>query len=329
MRLSNGFAIVLVASGVGACARDSPVVPPGADAGSDAAIVALDAGQPDAAAPDAAVPDAAVDAGQRPTCDLNTDFAAPTLLPGPFHTGENLSGLDVDPNGIAMYLSMENKVGGSYYNILRVTRSAPEQDWSSMDMLFEGTPSLSFVDPALTGDGKLMYLGRVASGSFYRSIATGATPPFTQPAAVPTVEAGIRGRVRFDNRELCYSQGQDADLYCTPIDLLGRLSGVRVAQAALNSPADDGAPVFSSDGLALYFATNRTAGQQNDIWMSTRASLTAAWAVPNVVSNVNSTDSDEPAWISPNNCTMYVLSTRPVAGKSTSKRLFIAKRPGL
>ena len=48
--------------------------------------------------------------------------------------------------------------------------------------------------------------------------------------------------------------------------------------SAINSWADDYGPSISSDGLTLYFRSNRSGGRgQGDIWVSTRSSKDATW----------------------------------------------------
>lgn len=62
----------------------------------------------------------------------------------------------------------------------------------------------------------------------------------------------------------------------------------------LNTPALDGCPSQSPDGLSLYMATNRPGGKGGlDIWVATRASTSAAWGNPvNLGEPVNSAADD-------------------------------------
>src|SRR4051812_44623224 len=49
----------------------------------------------------------------------------------------------------------------------------------------------------------------------------------------------------------------------------------------VNSASTDNGPAFSGDGLSLYFYSGRTGGVgSDDIWVSHRASLAAAWGPP-------------------------------------------------
>jgi hypothetical protein len=62
----------------------------------------------------------------------------------------------------------------------------------------------------------------------------------------------------------------------------------------LNTPALDGCPIQSPDGLSLYIASNRPGGKGGlDIWVATRSSTTAAWGAPaNLGEPVNSAADD-------------------------------------
>jgi hypothetical protein len=64
--------------------------------------------------------------------------------------------------------------------------------------------------------------------------------------------------------------------------------------ADINTPAQDGCPIQSPDGLSLYIASNRPGGKGGlDIWVATRASATAPWGAPqNLGEPVNSAADD-------------------------------------
>jgi len=62
----------------------------------------------------------------------------------------------------------------------------------------------------------------------------------------------------------------------------------------LNTPAQDGCPIQSPDGLSLYIASNRPGGKGGlDIWVATRATTGAPWGAPqNIGEPVNSAADD-------------------------------------
>jgi hypothetical protein len=73
-----------------------------------------------------------------------------------------------------------------------------------------------------------------------------------------------------------------------------KLDDVGGNSTALNTPALDGCPIQSPDGLSLYMASNRPGGRGGlDIWVATRSSATAAWGAPtNLGEPVNSAADD-------------------------------------
>lgn len=62
----------------------------------------------------------------------------------------------------------------------------------------------------------------------------------------------------------------------------------------INTPALEGCPIQSPDGLSVYLASNRPGGRGGlDIWMATRASTSAPWGAPqNLGEPVNSAADD-------------------------------------
>jgi len=62
----------------------------------------------------------------------------------------------------------------------------------------------------------------------------------------------------------------------------------------LNTPAQDGCPIQSPDGLSLYIASNRPGGKGGlDIWVATRAATGVPWGAPqNLGEPVNSAADD-------------------------------------
>jgi Tol biopolymer transport system component len=91
------------------------------------------------------------------------------------------------------------------------------------------------------------------------------------------------------------------------------------------APDHEGAPVASADGLTLYIRSRRDGGQgDQDIWVATRANLTAPFSVFTNVMELNSPAHDAPGWLSPDNCRLYFSSTRP--GGPSNTNVYVAER---
>jgi hypothetical protein len=95
---------------------------------------------------------------------------------------------------------------------------------------------------------------------------------------------------------------------------------------SLNTSAAEGFPSISSDGLSLYYASDRPGGSGGgDIWMATRSSIEANWSEPiNLGPNVNSPSEELACCISPDNTELFISSNRP--GGMGGYDLYVARR---
>jgi hypothetical protein len=91
--------------------------------------------------------------------------------------------------------------------------------------------------------------------------------------------------------------------WCDPINL----------GSIVNSSSYEYHPYISSDGLSLYFCSNRSGGNGSyDLYVTTRASLTTSWGPPvNLGSTVNSSNGDYQPCISQDGLSLFFVSTRP------------------
>ena len=81
----------------------------------------------------------------------------------------------------------------------------------------------------------------------------------------------------------------------------------------VNTPGSDATPSISTDGLSLYFLSNRPEGfGYEDLWVTTRATLDDDWGAPiNLGVTVNSASSDGVPIISADGLELYFTSNRP------------------
>ena len=95
----------------------------------------------------------------------------------------------------------------------------------------------------------------------------------------------------------------------------------------VNSAYKDYWPWISSDGLSLYFGSNRpdTSGER-DIWVSTRATIEDDWGTPvNLGPPVNGPFSDSVARISTDELELYFASDRP-PGSTGIEDIWVSRR---
>lgn len=97
----------------------------------------------------------------------------------------------------------------------------------------------------------------------------------------------------------------------------------------LNSPAGDGFPTVTEDGLELYFASTRAASDTDvenwDIYVSTRTDWSSEWSEPvRLGDHINTPATEHSVTFSPDGRRMYFSSTRP--GGCGGLDLYVSER---
>jgi hypothetical protein len=94
--------------------------------------------------------------------------------------------------------------------------------------------------------------------------------------------------------------------------------------AGVNTASFDGMPSISTDGLSLYFCSDRPEGGGWDLYVTTRLTLDDPWEEPvNIGSPVNSSSGEYFPNISSDRLSLYFASDRPGSGFID---LYVAKR---
>ena len=95
----------------------------------------------------------------------------------------------------------------------------------------------------------------------------------------------------------------------------------------VNTSDWDAAPYISSDGLTLFFASERPGGQGNrDIWVTRRATISDPWGIPvNLGPPFNTSASDDTPCLSADGLMLFFVSNRP--GGYGHGDILVARRP--
>lgn len=103
-------------------------------------------------------------------------------------------------------------------------------------------------------------------------------------------------------------------LFCEPVNV-----------AEINSPYTDRDPTLSSDGLEIFFASNRPGGEGHyDIWYATRPSWTTPFSTPINLAQLNAPGWESDTFLSADGLSLYF--TRGWTGHTSGFDLFVATR---
>ena len=96
----------------------------------------------------------------------------------------------------------------------------------------------------------------------------------------------------------------------------------------ISSGQDDVLACLSSDGLELYFQSNRPGGSGGwDMWMARRATIDGAWAIPeNLGPSVNGSSWDGAPWVSADDLELHFYSRNRNGGHGHDD-IWVSKRP--
>jgi WD40 repeat protein len=125
------------------------------------------------------------------------------------------------------------------------------------------------------------------------------------------------GALLFFDRNSSPAGPTNVDLYVSPQASDGSF-GLPTVLSELNTPCNDIRPSIRSDGLEIFFHSNRAtpggAGCANntDLWVATRETLSQVWNTPeNLGPVINGASNDIQPYISSDGRTLYFASNRP------------------
>ena len=107
--------------------------------------------------------------------------------------------------------------------------------------------------------------------------------------------------------------GKDYNLYVAHRNSLAAAFGIPNTLVAENSATADDNPSVSSDGLTLWFASNRIANQPYHLYVATRSSVLADFGSPGLAATVNAADvtaTDAQPFITTDNKELWFVSSR-------------------
>jgi len=186
----------------------------------------------------------------------------------------NDNGASLSADGLSLFFGSDYPDAG-YWKLFLVTRESTDAPWSDRVNLGPAVNSsnLNSWEPSISADGLELYFGR-----------------------------GDRNK------------GIQVDLYVTTRENTN--AAWRMATSlgeTVNTTAHEDEPDISSDGLSLYFRSNRPGGLgDTDLWVTTRPSKQDAWRDPvNLGPTINSSSKDFSPSITADGLTLIFSSDRP------------------
>ena len=105
--------------------------------------------------------------------------------------------------------------------------------------------------------------------------------------------------------------GQPDHIYVATRADRGAQFAAATAVTSVNSSSADGTPFLSYDGLTLYFYSDRPGGVGgHDLWFAQRSDPLAGFGSAQLLAGINSTDIDYEEWVSRDELTLLIVSTR-------------------
>jgi hypothetical protein len=273
-------------------------------------------------------------------------WAAPTNLDATVNSSSDDFGPAISKNGLSLYFT-SNRPGFGATDIWVSQRSTTDDPWGP-PMNLGGVVNTTATEgpPTLSRDGHwLLFNSDRPTGSGDQDLWAshrskvhddfGWEPPINLGAGVNSAFFDA-GPSLFDDDEsdvsfLFFSSNRPGgaggfDLYVSALGYDG-VFGPAGLVSELSTVALEQRPSIRFDALELFFHSNRPGSAGNDLWVSTRTSVSAPWSPPmNLGATVNSATADQQPYIAADRRTLLFASNRP--GGSGGLDLYVTTRTG-
>lgn len=249
------------------------------------------------------------------------------VMLGPWGTAAKIPGADtaadeddvvLSANELELYFKKSNGNDQDLWVMTRTSTTAPFGSATQVANLNSGQGEES---PRLADNDLTIYFGR--GGDIYKATrANVGTQNWTTPAPVDAFNTGANEKwaVVCSNGYAMVSRANGTNLQDLYEGNVATTVNTLVTQ--LNTASNEQGNFLTADCLTLYFQSNRT-NDQFDIYMSTRTTTTSAWSNPTAITDFNTaTESEEDAWLSPNQRTFAFASN----ATNDQKDLYISTR---
>ena len=264
-------------------------------------------------------------------------FGEPVNMEPPINSSseEKLSNLIISADGLEMYISSERSGGLGYFDLWRSTRENADDPWGPLVNVQEINSRYNETFPCLSGDGLTLYFsdwyywndagdrpGGVGSHDLWMCTRASRNDLWGTPVNVGApLNSGSPDMcpiISHDGLTFIFASNRSGSLgrYDLWISTRPAADGDWAEPVnmgpAVNSSAFDAEAWLSTDGLALFFFSNRPGGSGGyDIWVTTRRSQAAAWTpAVNLGLAINTSGLETIPSLSPDQKTLYFGSVQ-------------------
>jgi hypothetical protein len=227
-----------------------------------------------------------------------------------------------------------SRAGSSSCDIWTSVRADPTAPWPAPTNVAELNSGLCDSGASLSHDGKTLYLASTrldpmnALADVFVATRSGRGSPWSTPVLVeelmspaqdgsPSLTVDERVGIMFSTRI------SGDDLFEVRRASAGAVWGTPIERADINTSSRDRSPSVSTDGLTIWFISDRPGGLGlNDIYEATRPALDSPFGPAVNLRELNTPDSEDDPWVSPDGRTIFW------AGKSAAgdSEIFMATR---
>jgi len=244
-------------------------------------------------------------------------FSEPVNLGAPVNSTSGDYGAYPSADGLSLYFSSDRSGGQGKYDLWVVTRPTTNDPWQSPENLGPVVNSSAWESaPCISPDGLSLYFEIFRSGEWDIWVTTRATkdadwgepvnlgPTFNSltPDLSPSISADGLSMFFDSGREGGYGMG---DIWIATRATIDDPWGEPVNLGPpINTSDFDVQASMSTDGLVLFFTSNRSGNQ--DLWYTTRATPSDPWGEPiSLGETVNSSVAEAYPKISADGRTLY------------------------
>ncbi len=263
-------------------------------------------------------------------CDLAQPFGPPVAIAS-LDPDRGLEGtLRLLPDELEGYYWSDRGNVGNETRLFRVTRATLGAPFTAVGLpaLDSTSGGVSEFDPTPSSEDQVIVFRRTGTGiGDALFVATAAGASYTGVRELTELHTGageIQPFLQVGGDELYFSSRRtgQGDIY-RATRTGTTFAGLTQVAAVSDATAEDGDPVISADGLALYFRSDRPADNAGfNIWMASRAAPGDVFGAPVQVPAVSSAGAEGPSWLSVDGCRLYLSSDR-----SGTNEPYVASRP--